>query len=368
MKISKYTISILEMVKMYTPDSTEKITKRIEEALPKIFNFDFPIFKESHRVELEKKIVMHYLNKEIGLETPQLFKVYLEMRLNEIMPYYNEMYRIAEELNGLNLLEDINIFDDFSGIEKNKNENLENVNTSMNFTGSVNNSENETVKGNGKKSESVTDTSTNEKEISNTLSAENSKAIKNTNSNTVDVSGTENTEVNISKNANTITNSETVLSDFPQGNINNVDYASGSSITSGENTSSDTEENTTKKADNQKTTSTLTEKTDETITNSETNTGKESSSAKNTSIRTSSNDEENVKELSGKTTTENKTINETNSTNNFNGEKNNTSQLHRHGLGGNHTVASMIIEYRNAIMNVDMMIISELSDLFMKIY
>ena len=31
-----------------------------------------------------------------------------------------------------------------------------------------------------------------------------------------------NTEVNISKNANSTTNSETLLSDFPQGNINNI--------------------------------------------------------------------------------------------------------------------------------------------------
>lgn len=55
---------------------------------------DYPIFDEAYRDVLNNKILNHYSDHEIGLETPDLFNLYLGNRLNEIMPYYNEMYRI----------------------------------------------------------------------------------------------------------------------------------------------------------------------------------------------------------------------------------------------------------------------------------
>ena len=64
---------------------------------------DYPIFDESHREELNKKIIDHYYLREIGFETVGLFKRYLNVRLNEIMPYYNELYKtIAIEYDIIN--------------------------------------------------------------------------------------------------------------------------------------------------------------------------------------------------------------------------------------------------------------------------
>lgn len=57
---------------------------------------DYPIFDESHREELNKKIIDHYYLREIGFETVGLFKRYLNVRLNEIMPYYNELYKTID--------------------------------------------------------------------------------------------------------------------------------------------------------------------------------------------------------------------------------------------------------------------------------
>ena len=54
---------------------------------------DYPIFDESYRSALNTKILNHYYDHEIGLETPDLFNHYLSTRMAEIMPYYNEMYR-----------------------------------------------------------------------------------------------------------------------------------------------------------------------------------------------------------------------------------------------------------------------------------
>lgn len=53
---------------------------------------DYPIFNENHRTELNNKIIQHYYHSEIGLETPALFKRYLNNKMREIMPYYNKMY------------------------------------------------------------------------------------------------------------------------------------------------------------------------------------------------------------------------------------------------------------------------------------
>lgn len=52
----------------------------------------YPIFDESYRNTLNNKIVTHYYFREIGLPTPDKFNFYLGMRMNEIMPYYNKLY------------------------------------------------------------------------------------------------------------------------------------------------------------------------------------------------------------------------------------------------------------------------------------
>ena len=64
----------------------------IDESWRKIFDFDFPIFDEEYRPVLCKKILMHYYTREIGLETIGLWKLKLETKMNEIMPYYNQLY------------------------------------------------------------------------------------------------------------------------------------------------------------------------------------------------------------------------------------------------------------------------------------
>lgn len=60
---------------------------------PKIFDFDFPIFDEEYRLTLETKILKHFYTREIGAETYGLWKLWLDRKLNEIMPYYNKLYK-----------------------------------------------------------------------------------------------------------------------------------------------------------------------------------------------------------------------------------------------------------------------------------
>lgn len=65
----------------------------IKKALPKIFDFDFPIFDEDYRTVIETKIIKHYYTREISEETVGVWKLRLNTKMNEIMPYYNQLYK-----------------------------------------------------------------------------------------------------------------------------------------------------------------------------------------------------------------------------------------------------------------------------------
>lgn len=65
----------------------------ITNAIPKIFTFTFPIFDENYRTVLEKKILKHFYTRQICEETVGLWKLRLDAKLNEIMPYYNKLYK-----------------------------------------------------------------------------------------------------------------------------------------------------------------------------------------------------------------------------------------------------------------------------------
>lgn len=73
----------------------EDVETVIQNAIPKIFSFNWPIFDETYRNVLETKILKHYYTREIGLETYGLWKLKLDTKLNEIMPYYNQLYKSA---------------------------------------------------------------------------------------------------------------------------------------------------------------------------------------------------------------------------------------------------------------------------------
>lgn len=53
------------------------------------------------RDELNKKILNYYKYREIGFETIGRFLDELEISLNEIMPYYNQLYKSIDILNGV---------------------------------------------------------------------------------------------------------------------------------------------------------------------------------------------------------------------------------------------------------------------------
>lgn len=242
----------------------------------KVFNFDYPIYDERYRAILEKKILKHYYTREICAETVGLWKLWLDSRMNDIMPYYNELYKTT--LYEVNPLYDVDYH----------------VERKQDRTESGNENTNSATSGSG---ESETSTSS-------------------------DTSGSGSSTHN--QTDNRVTNSKRARSDTPQGtlqNLENMSYLSEGEITNG------TDVNTQNGTDS----STMSQNT---------SSGGEQSYSDNS-------------ETSGSREHEITSVDE--------------YVEHVYGIhsGG---YSQRIKEFRSTLINIDAMIINELSDLFMNIY
>lgn len=82
------------------PQGYSDVEQIIDTSATMIFDFDFPLpsFVETgdnFKKNLAKKIIYHYYTREIGLETYGLWKLKLRTKMNEIMPYYCQLYESA---------------------------------------------------------------------------------------------------------------------------------------------------------------------------------------------------------------------------------------------------------------------------------
>ena len=108
-------------------------------------NFDFqmtsyPIFDENYRETLNNNILHHYYENEIGFETAPLFRFYLNQKLNEIMPYYNELYKVQKKLITDNLLlNNVNITEQLQGSNTNNTKTTGNSTSQSTNNGTSNN-------------------------------------------------------------------------------------------------------------------------------------------------------------------------------------------------------------------------------------
>ena len=95
--MSKYTTEVRFICENSAGLSESKGADNVDSILDrcwnKVFNFDFPIFDENYRQILCRKILKHYYTREIAHETVGRWKLALNAKLNEIMPYYNQLYK-----------------------------------------------------------------------------------------------------------------------------------------------------------------------------------------------------------------------------------------------------------------------------------
>ena len=64
----------------------------LEKCWDKVITSRVKMFDEDYRKGLYKKILKHYYTREIGAETVGLWQLWMNTRLEEIMPYYNQLY------------------------------------------------------------------------------------------------------------------------------------------------------------------------------------------------------------------------------------------------------------------------------------
>ncbi len=140
--MSKYTTELRFICENYAgyDESTglTNVDDVIEKSRSKVFDFDFPIFDESYRNVLENKIIMHYYTREIASETVGLWKFWLRTKMNEIMPYYNQLYRSATL--EFNPFYDVDLTTDYQRVDNGEHSNTGTMAENSNETGSSNNS------------------------------------------------------------------------------------------------------------------------------------------------------------------------------------------------------------------------------------
>ena len=91
--MSRYTTTIKTICESITGEQVnfKNYKSVVERSIPLIF-LNFPIFDENYKNDLCCKILEHYFYYEIGVETVGQWKMRLNTKLNEIMPYYNKLY------------------------------------------------------------------------------------------------------------------------------------------------------------------------------------------------------------------------------------------------------------------------------------
>lgn len=71
-------------------------------AREKIFDFEYELFDESYKPIFEQKIIKHYYARRICTNNYTQWKLWLDSKLSDILPYYNQLYKSATlELNPL---------------------------------------------------------------------------------------------------------------------------------------------------------------------------------------------------------------------------------------------------------------------------
>lgn len=151
MIMSKYTTEVRFICEsksgLENSSGADNVDEVIAGAWNKIFTSKAPFFDESYRSVLCQKILKHYYLREICCETVGIWKLWMNERLETIMPYYNQLYESElikfEPLNDVNLTRKHDITVD--GTEERNGETSDTSNGTREVTGT--NDTNETGTG-----------------------------------------------------------------------------------------------------------------------------------------------------------------------------------------------------------------------------
>lgn len=277
----------------------------INKSWNKIFTSQTPFFDEDYRAPLCKKILKHYYLREIGTEVVGVWQLWLNTRLEEIMPYYNQLYKSA-------LLE----FNPFNDID---------VTYDRNTKGNVSRNRDDTEK-------AVLENISKDTETGN-VETEESESTNTEKHDTLTTAGSGENSYN--DNSNT----KSLVSDTPQGgitNLENMTYLTSARI-DGIINSGDSDY-----------TSSENRKDDENTSGSKNTTG---------STDHSSTKDGTFNQTNNVTKNEDETVQSTED-----------YMQHILGKQSGVSYSSRLQEFRETFLNIDMMVIKEFADLFMMLW
>lgn len=392
---------------------------------------NYPIFDEGHRAILNNKIIRHYYFREICCDSPERFNFYLETKMDEIMPYYNQLYK--SELLEYNPLA-TEFYSETNSLSKEAKKAVENYikkiaeeSTGDNYSGSKRENLNEDTKRDASGTETnkairtdkLKEVTVTDETNSNTRTDDLTKAVETTSSSTKNSDATnDSTTTNALKTTNSSENSGsgtsktsgnkvTGFSDIPQAGYETTvtENADGSVTTTSKGylTTRTTESTNEQNATTTKETGKATTDNTGTVTVKSELKQKDEISETNSSIKTNTGTVENAGSVdktvtkdntgtqnndSDGATTETETGSKTNKNNIYEdtqrnvfvSSKNvgeNAEQEKRHEKENGElfaegrrgiSPADLIKKYREIIQNVDMMIVDELNDLFMGVF
>lgn len=307
--MSKYTTQVRFICEtaagLSESEGQASVNQIIAAAIPSVFDFDFPIFDESYRNVLETKILKHYYTREIGLETVGLWKLKLDTKLNEIMPFYNQLYK--SELIEFNPMYDVDLTRDHNLKREETTKQDATEKGTIEKTGSVDDNTH-TETSDNQNSESTTD-------IQNTTGSTSREQLGSSKTHYDKYSDTPQGSLQNVQNDTYLTNARM---------INDTDSQTGETTVSGNDTSNGTT-----------TANSSTDGTNDTERNISTNDSEEKSVSQNLNKNLNSIDDyiEHVK-----------------------------------GKNGGVSFSAMLNEFRTTFLNIDMQIINELSDLFINLW
>ena len=317
---------------------------------------DYPIWDESYRNVLNEKIKNHYFFREIGQETPNRFKFYLDTKMNEIMPYYNELYKTTLLKYDIDVVSSTD--ETYSGAADGKSS----ATTENTAESSTENTETSTAT--SENASETTDTTSAESQTDTTSGSESTSTGNSRNTGTVE-NKNEYDSINTTTNNGVYSLSDNRELDTPEGALTLVDgqlsagYLTKATTNRTEQGGSSVAEHTgTDTATTTNNTLTATDNNSSSVT--ESNTGATSSSSSTgTATNTASSSANNA-------ATSN---NVAESTQNTTATSNSTNEYIKNIVVKNPNLAMNSIEkLRSNILNIDMMIINELDELFMQVY
>lgn len=326
---------------------------------------EYPIFDESYRNVLNTKILKHYYTREIGEETVGLWRFRLNTKMNEIMPFFNKLYE--SELIKFNPLYDVELSTVKSGSGEENGEREEDRSKQYTDVKSVEGTENITedgsrsVESTSKGKESDVRVNEGENKETRSGSVENSRS----GNNSGETSGVSATNANSSETKDQLDK----YADTPQGSVSGL--LNGTYLTNARDVSgTDTKESSGSESSLAKNKGEFDESGSETSSGSVENRMSGSESGNKSSENSGTESEETNRSI-GKA--ENKTHSGTGNESGRTKEKNRVKSTENYvesvmGKNGNVSYSKMLMEFRDTFINIDMMVIDELSTLFIGLW